>query len=120
MKAVAFGILLFCVLACACGSSETPALNPTLDGGTAVAVTIAPNPVALSKGQSTQLTAVVTNADGSMADITSNLTVLWTTNNPQIATVDQTGRVVGVQSGQTKINILFGGKSTSVVVSVVD
>jgi uncharacterized protein YjdB len=120
MRNVAIGMLLLSVLApFGCASTETPKLTPTLDAGTAVAITIAPNPVGISVGQSAQLAAVVTNADGSLADVTSNPATLWTTNDPGIATVNLTGRVVGVTTGQTKINVLFGNQSTSVVVTVV-
>jgi uncharacterized protein YjdB len=120
MMKVSVGVLLIAVLApCACGSSETPALVPTSDAGTVVAISVAPNPVEISAGQSTQLVAVITNTDGSLADITTNPATLWSTNDPQIATVDLNGRVTGTRAGQTKINVFFGGKSTSVVVAVV-
>jgi len=46
--------------------------------------------------------------------------LLWTSNNPNIATVSQNGLVTGITKGQTRIVILYPGEdTTSVTVNVV-
>jgi uncharacterized protein YjdB len=121
MKHIALGMLRVAVLAlCACGSSEsTNSVGSTAEAGAAAAISVSPAPVAVRAGDSKQLKAEVTMADGTKADISNNASTIWTSDDPQIATVDTSGTIVGVKGGQTSVKASFGGASTSVVVTVV-
>ena len=44
--------------------------------------------------------------------------VLWSTNAPTVATVDSTGRVVGVSTGSATITVSVGGKTQDAIINV--
>jgi uncharacterized protein YjdB len=100
----------------ACGSSETSGPVTTQTGAT---LTVSPAPMAVRVGDSKQLSAVVTRADGSKTDVTSDPSIVWTSDDPSIATVDSKGNVLGVKGGQTNIHASFAGASLSALVTVV-
>jgi uncharacterized protein YjdB len=105
----------------ACGS-ETPtgpapaASGSSGDPGTATSVAV--TCTADTSGHQCRATAQLSN--GSSQDITSSST--WTSSNTAIATVDGTGRVTHIGSGQTEIRAtyqnLFGGAIVLVNVTV--
>ncbi|MFC1540016.1 Ig-like domain-containing protein [Gemmatimonadota bacterium] len=92
-----------------------PALNVTLQSGIGqqpvhvtfgrFMVVVEPAVTTMALGATTQLTAVVTNADGD----TMSVPVRWATSNPAFATVDAEGLVTGVKKGATEIVATFGG-----------
>jgi uncharacterized protein YjdB len=117
MKHVAIGTFAAAVLAlAACGTSETSTPVVQTMGAT---LTVSPAPMALRVGESKQLNATVTRADGSKTDVTSDPSIVWTSDDPQVATVDGSGHVLGVKGGQTKINASFAGAMLSALVTVV-
>jgi hypothetical protein len=69
----------------------------------------------LYEGYVAQLTATVGPKDA------TDKTVVWSSDNPAVASVDQTGQVTALQSGTTKISATAGGKvaTCSVTVSAV-
>ena len=75
-------------------------------------VTLNPTSTALVVGDTKQLTATVEpeNADDS--------TVVWTSGNEKVATVDQNGLVTAVGAGTTTITATAGGKSATCTVTV--
>jgi uncharacterized protein YjdB len=75
--------------------------------------------MALLVGDSKQLKAEATLADGSKQDVTDNPSTVWTSDDPQTATVDSKGNVVGVKGGVTHVNASFGGATQTVLVTVV-
>jgi len=75
--------------------------------------------MALRVGESKQLKAEATLADGSKADITDNPATIWTSDDPQTATVDSKGNVVGAKGGLTNVSVSYGGATRTVVVTVV-
>lgn len=101
-------------------------ITATIDGvsGTS-AVTVSDVPVAkvavspqgptISTGSSVQLSATVTDANGT---VVSNRAVSWTTSNAAIATVSSTGVVTGVIPGTATITATSEGKSGSATVTV--
>lgn len=75
-------------------------------------VVITPATLELNLGQTEQLTAKVSpdNAD--------DKTVMWSSANQTIATVDASGKVTAVGLGQTTITVTAGGKSGNCTVTV--
>jgi len=70
----------------------------------------------LYEGKSTTLTATVTPSTA------ANKSVIWASNNPSVATVDQSGKVTGVKEGSAVITAttVDGGYTASCAVSVVE
>jgi uncharacterized protein YjdB len=79
-------------------------------------VVISGSNTALDPGQTTQLTAVATDAAG--ATITNPGLVIWTSGTPAVATVDQGGRVTAVSSGSSTISADAEGVKGSFLVRV--
>jgi uncharacterized protein YjdB len=75
--------------------------------------------VAVLAGDHRQLAAVAVRADGTREDVTSAAGMVWASEDPQTATIDSNGNLVGVKAGSTHITASFGGATTSVVVTVV-
>ena len=63
-------------------------------------------------GDATQLTATVRPKDA------TDKTVVWSSDNPAVASVDQTGLVTAMTSGTAKIIAASGGKSATCTVNV--
>lgn len=94
----------------ACGSTtSSPAVST---------IAVSPSPCAVGRSDSRQLTALATLPDGTKQDITKNEETQWSTGNPQTATVNATGVVVGVNAGVTKITASYLGASGSVECTV--
>ena len=66
----------------------------------------------LYEGDSAQLEATVRPTDA------TNRTVVWSSGNPVIATVDQSGLVTAVSEGTTTLYAVAGGKTATVIVKV--
>ena len=120
MKHIVTGMLMVAVLGlCACSGDDTANnAGPTAEAGTTSTLSVSPNPMALSVGDSKQLKAEAVFADGSKEDVTENPSTIWTSNNPQTATVDSKGHVVGVNAGVTNVNVSFGGANRTVPITV--
>ncbi len=100
--------------------SASPAGNPDVKGECKVAVfPIQAESITLSKpedievGQSFTLTATVLPED------VTGPTVIWTSDNTEIATVDELGKVTGVSLGKTTITATCGTASASCEVTVI-
>ncbi len=89
-------------------TSTTPA---TLTVSNLALDSIAVTGGAIHVGSVTQMTATATFVGGSTADITSQ--AVWSSSNPAIATVDNTGKVTGVTIGLVTISASAGGKTGS-------
>jgi hypothetical protein len=86
-----------------------------IEQGMPVAVTITPNPLALTTGAAGALTAVVVDAhDNSLI----GTPVTWTSSNPATAGVNASGLVTGVAPGDVVITATSGGASGTANVSV--
>ncbi|MEK8131218.1 Ig-like domain-containing protein [Paenibacillus filicis] len=70
----------------------------------------------LAKSESKTLSLKATYTDGTTSNVASD--AVWTSSDVKIATVTEDGRVTAVSSGETKINVSFGGKSVDIVVQV--
>src|SRR2546422_743640 len=78
-------------------------------------VTVTPATASVAVGQTVQLTATLRDANG---NVLSGRTVLWTSDNVGVATVDGTGLVSGVSAGPAVITATSEGKSGSASVTV--
>ena len=85
--------------------------------GVGYLVTVTPNSVVLggNVGQTTQLTASVTDANGNPI---AGQTVVWSSTDPTVANVDQTGLVSAVASGGCAVIAQVGATSVQVPVTV--
>ena len=78
-------------------------------------VTVSLNAPSLLAGQSTQANAVLRDANGA---VLSGRSVVWTTSDPTIATVDGTGLVTTAKAGSLTITATSEGKSGSASIVV--
>lgn len=75
---------------------------------TPISIAITPAFATIAKGRTASLTAMATYPDGTTTDITRS--VVWTTANPAIASVNDTaGAVTGVDTGSTTIIAALSG-----------
>ena len=97
-------ITAMCVLAvgAACGSDSATTTVRTV---ARVAVTGAST--VLNAGQTTQLSAVASDAAG--ATIATPGTAVWSSASTSVATTDQTGKVMGVSAGNTAVTATIAG-----------
>lgn len=102
-------ILLCAALLCACGETMAPDVRLlSLDPAVGLAVV---------GGGSFRFTAAAQGEGG--VELPSDGTT-WTTGDPDVATVDDEGRVTGVSGGATTITAELGGLSASAEVEVYD
>lgn len=79
-------------------------------------VVIQPTTASITVGQSTTLSATVTDATGS---VVTDRPVVWTTSNAAVATVSGTGVIAGVGPGTATITATSEGRSGTASVTVV-
>ena len=93
------------------------------DGGSAsgpavVAIVITGVPAApVYPGQSAQLTANATFADGTTRDVTDIAT--WSTTDPGVVAVSATGSMTAAGPGRADVSATFGGAGHSIAIAVV-
>jgi len=81
-----------------------------VDNGKAISdVALTPGIDSLTKGSSLQFTAMVSYADGTSKDVTSDSDTVWNTSEPNIATVDKGGNVTAVSEGAVDITATYLG-----------
>ncbi|HET9423793.1 MAG TPA: Ig-like domain-containing protein, partial [Gemmatimonadaceae bacterium] len=78
-------------------------------------ITVSPTALVAGIGESLQLSAVVRDTAG---NVLSGRTILWQTDSPLIATVDQNGVVSGVGPGYATIIASTGGKTFGTAITV--
>ncbi|HEV8448246.1 MAG TPA: Ig-like domain-containing protein [Gemmatimonadaceae bacterium] len=78
-------------------------------------VTVAPSPLSMSVGQTTQLTATLTDSAGNLL---SGRTVTWASSNTAVATVSSQGVVTAVAAGSTSITATSEGKNGSAALTI--
>jgi len=79
-----------------------------------VHITVEPDTLNLTTGETKQLTAEIEPADA------TNRNVTWTSSNPSVATVDQNGNVTAISKGITYVTAKaeLGGQTSTVLVGV--
>jgi uncharacterized protein YjdB len=89
----------------------------TVAAPTPASIAITPSGVSLTKGQSTQLSAQVLDANGA---VIPNRPVAWSTMNSAVAAVTSAGAVTGVNVGSTAAQATADGLTASASVAVTD
>jgi uncharacterized protein (TIGR03437 family) len=89
---------------------------PPQDTSTLQSIVITPSIANLNVGQTLQLKATATYADGSTGDITA--TALWTSSNAEIASVSSSGSVTAMGPGGASITAALSGISGTLAVTV--
>jgi hypothetical protein len=94
--------------AVACGASGTSTSSAQVS-----AISIAPDPCAVGRTATQQMTATATLNDGSKQGLTSAEGATWSSANTGTATVSNNGVVVGVNAGVTSITVAYEGATGS-------
>ncbi len=100
----------------ATSGSVTGNVSITVAASVLTSLTLTPNPVSAPAGTTVQLAASGTYSDQSTEDLTS--TVSWTSADPGIATISQSGSLTAVAPGTTSITVVSGALNASVPVTV--
>ncbi|HDO1317969.1 TPA: Ig-like domain-containing protein, partial [Aeromonas veronii] len=81
-------------------------------------ITVSPGSGSVFKGSSYNLAVTANYSDSSKSTVTSS--AVYTSQNSNIATVDATGKVTGINTGSTKIDVTYteGGVTKSAVANV--
>jgi len=79
------------------------------------AVEITPERAEIEVAGSAELSVRATDGAGRVLE---NASVRWISSTPELASVDQSGRVVGLNAGMARITAVVGGRPTSVSVVV--
>jgi len=103
-------ILTIVVIAAGCGSK-----SPTAPTGTTVTGLAVAGPDTILTGVSAIYRITASFGDGSERTITPS----WNSSNPEVATVDYSGQLLGRKHGTTTLTAASGGKSVSKTVHVV-
>ncbi|MBU1426193.1 MAG: Ig-like domain-containing protein [Gammaproteobacteria bacterium] len=112
---VYFGISLIVFLLVGCDAGNN---SPSASGAT-VSIAISPASISITKGDTANLTAIESRADGKTAYITGAVT--WTSANPATASVSSAGLVTGVAPGSTTITASLNGvTSPAATINVAD
>lgn len=82
------------------------------DGPVAEKVTVTPETASVEVGETVQLEASVEPAD-------TGFEITWTSDNPDVAYVDENGLVTGVANGYATISAKAGGKTGSCSITVI-
>lgn len=98
------------LLPLACGSSST---GPGSSGVASVA--ISPSSASVVVGGAATFTATAKSAAG---DPLSGISFHWSTQNPQVATVDGNGNVTGIAQGSTQVSASANGQSAIAAITV--
>ncbi|WP_194273965.1 Ig-like domain-containing protein [Variovorax paradoxus] len=88
-----------------------PASPPTL-----VSIQVAPADPRIAAGTSTQLAATAIYSDNTHTDVTTGAE--WTSSDASVATVDASGKAVGVAAGPATVTASLGGQSGSTTLTV--
>jgi hypothetical protein len=92
-------LVALCLLV-ACGDPTGPSVN---------SVVLSTGTFSVSVGGTKQLGVTLRDAENNLTGTTAE----WSSSNPALATVDQTGKVTGVAVGTVQITASAGGKSST-------
>jgi len=107
------------ITAAASGRSATCAVTVTGAAAPALtSLTVSPASGSLAVGSILYLTPIGHYSDGSSSNIIPITSVLWTSNNTSVATIDAYGIVTSVAAGSATITASISGKSATVPITV--
>lgn len=99
---------------CDSGTTTTP---PDENNDTVGSIAVSPAQVSIDIGQQRQLSVTVRNTKG---QVLNGATISWSTSSSTVASVDQSGLVMGKASGSATVTAASGGRSANVNIIVVD
>lgn len=85
------------------------------EGPSDVILELSPSPMLIRRSEQQRITAILRYVEGEELPITS---IEYESQNPEIATVDETGLVLGVSAGQATIRVTADGFTTNLGVRV--
>ena len=88
----------------------------TVSSATLVSIVLSPASLILSPSATTSFNALGTFSDGSHVSV--NGAVTWTSSNPQVATIQQSGTATGQSAGTTTIMVVSGSISATAGLAV--
>jgi len=88
----------------------------TIKPGPVTRVDIEPVKTSLVVGATTKLSGLARSSEGNPRD---DAAITWTSSNPEVATVDAAGLVMGISAGQAKITATSGEGTGSVSLTVI-
>lgn len=99
----------------ATAEGKSDAATVTVSQAPVATVAVTPNPLGMSVGQKTQLTATLRDSSGNV--VTGRL-VTWASSNTGVATVSSAGEVTAVSAGTTTVTATSEGKSGTTTITV--
>lgn len=104
------------ILALTLGALASVSCTTSTDAGGVASWVVTPNPVKLTRGDSTDLSVTPVDGDGHLV---TGVSVEFASNDPAMVTVSFTGRVKSLgPMGSTSIQVIGGGAITEVPVTV--
>jgi uncharacterized protein YjdB len=95
---------------------QSPSSQPVGSNSATQLITV-PGSLALFAGSTATVTAARVDASGTIVEVLSG-SLPWTSSNTAVATVNNTGVVTGVASGEATLSVNVDGQSASVRVLV--
>jgi uncharacterized protein YjdB len=96
-------------------TASTPAGSGSVAGNATVTVTLPVSSIGVSLSASSIPERLTSQATAELRDASGNVitgrTVVWSSSDPTVATVDQTGRVTGMRPGTATINATCEGRT---------
>ena len=110
MRGIRYAWLLAAVSLTACHSSTSPSTSTTTTTTTTTTtptytLTVSGSPILTGLRQRSQMTAIITNDDGTTQDVTKSST--WLSSNPSVATVTGSGVVTTIAGGSTHLTAVY-------------
>lgn len=111
----AYALLLGTILlnGSACSSDDGPTAPPP---GEVATVSVAPARDTVNAGESVQLIPIVRDGSG---NVVPGRMVLWSSSDDAVATVDDTGLVIGIAPGEATITCTSEGKTGTSAITVI-
>src|SRR5690348_1519911 len=111
-------LLSLIMTGCLSGKSGSGGNGGSNNGGSGnlTSITVTPTATKVAPGDSKQFKAMGHFDNGTNRDITS--TVTWSSSKPAVATIDQTGMALAVDSGSTNITATSNGISGATSLNV--
>lgn len=99
--------------------TPTPTITPTATATPIVvnAITVQPTNQVLFEGSDINMTATAIYSDGSQLPLVTT-SATWTSSDPQIATVSETGKVKAVNPGKVTITVVGKNRTGTAVITV--
>lgn len=91
-------------------------LGASIDAGAILGIKVTPESAEIIEGETQQYTAIAYQFNGTTTDISNSAS--WSTGDTGIATVNDTGLVTGVSSGETVVTAIYQGINGSGNVNV--